>query len=128
VWSSLLGCAVGFALFIGPHVLGGMGAGDVKLAAAVGAIMGYPFVVWATANACLLGLVVVLVVLARRGALRAMARRLVGHLRAALLPGLEPPVPGEERFPALPFGAFLALGAVLNLYTEARYAALDLAW
>lgn len=37
---SLLGFAVGLGLFLGPHLLGCMGAGDVKLMAAVGAIVG----------------------------------------------------------------------------------------
>lgn len=38
--SSLLGCAVGLGLLLLPYVIGGMGAGDVKLFAGVGAWMG----------------------------------------------------------------------------------------
>ena len=37
---SLKGLGVGFCLLLLPHLLGGIGAGDVKLMAAVGAVMG----------------------------------------------------------------------------------------
>jgi len=44
LWSSLLGFIVGFLIFFLPFILGGMGAGDVKLMAAIGAVMGARFV------------------------------------------------------------------------------------
>ena len=37
---SLAGVAIGIALFILPYLMGGMGAGDVKLLGAVGAVLG----------------------------------------------------------------------------------------
>ncbi len=40
---SLLGLVFGFGILIGFYVMGGMGAGDVKLMAAVGAWLGMPF-------------------------------------------------------------------------------------
>ena len=40
LWTSLLGFIVGFLIFLLPFILGGMGAGDVKLMAAIGAVMG----------------------------------------------------------------------------------------
>lgn len=45
LWSSLLGFIVGFLIFLLPFIFGGMGAGDVKLMAAIGAVMGAKFVV-----------------------------------------------------------------------------------
>lgn len=42
---SLLGFAVGFGILLVPYLLGGFGAGDVKLLALIGAIKGWPFVV-----------------------------------------------------------------------------------
>ena len=124
--SSLLGAGVGFALFLLPHLAGGLGAGDVKLAAAVGALMGFPFVVWAAVNACLVGLVVSLAVVLLRGELHATFSRIAGSLRALLVPGVDSQAFMGEGSRVLPFGVFLAAGAVLNLYTGARYAALDL--
>src|SRR6185295_17646662 len=40
VLASLAGCALGFTLMFVLHVFGAMGAGDVKLFAAIGAVMG----------------------------------------------------------------------------------------
>ena len=40
LWAGLLGMLVGAGLFIIPFAMGGMGAGDVKMLAAVGAIAG----------------------------------------------------------------------------------------
>lgn len=37
---SLRGLAVGFVIFLVPYLMGGMGAGDVKLMSAVGAVLG----------------------------------------------------------------------------------------
>jgi prepilin peptidase CpaA len=45
VWASLLGFVVGLALMMPGHLLGATGAGDVKLMAAVGAIVGPAMVV-----------------------------------------------------------------------------------
>ena len=44
---SLLGTAVGLGLLLMPYIIGGMGAGDVKLFAGVGAWMGFQFTLWA---------------------------------------------------------------------------------
>src|SRR4051812_35537659 len=40
VFTSLAGCALGFVLMFVLHVFGAMGAGDVKLFAAIGAVTG----------------------------------------------------------------------------------------
>jgi prepilin peptidase CpaA len=39
-WGAAGGCALGLALMLPGHVLGGTGAGDVKLVAALGAVLG----------------------------------------------------------------------------------------
>lgn len=92
-WSSLLGVLVGGgALYligvVGELVLKkeSMGGGDVKLAAALGAFMGWKMVLAALFLAFFLGAVVGVVVLARRA---------------------------KNWDSSLPFGPFIALGAVL---------------
>jgi prepilin peptidase CpaA len=71
---SLAGFAAGFALVLIPFILGGMGGGDVKLLAAIGAWVG----AWAVLNvfliAGLFGLVVVLGQATYQGRLRVLAR------------------------------------------------------
>jgi len=40
LWTALFGLLVGFMLLLVPYLLGGMGAGDVKALAALGALLG----------------------------------------------------------------------------------------
>ncbi|MFK4998209.1 prepilin peptidase [Bacillus sp. N9] len=49
------GFLVGFALLLIPYLLGGMGAGDVKLMAAIGALMGTTFVLYSFVYIALIG-------------------------------------------------------------------------
>ena len=44
LWFSILGMLVGLAIFFIPFAMGGMGGGDVKLMAAIGALQGWQFV------------------------------------------------------------------------------------
>lgn len=53
---SAIGLGVGFVVFLIPFALGGMGGGDVKLMAAVGALIGWPLVVWAVLLSCVTAL------------------------------------------------------------------------
>ena len=71
VWASMLGFVVGLALMMPGHVLGATGAGDVKLMAAVGAIVGPALVVTAFLFTAVAGGVLAVVVAARRRRLSA---------------------------------------------------------
>lgn len=61
LWSSLLGFAVGFLIFLLPFIFGGMGAGDVKLMAAIGAVMGARFVFMTFVYTAIVGGIIALV-------------------------------------------------------------------
>ena len=52
---ALAGAALGFALLVGPYAIGGMGAGDVKALMALGAWLGAPATLGATAWALICG-------------------------------------------------------------------------
>jgi prepilin peptidase CpaA len=67
---ALAGCAAGLALFLPMFALGGMGAGDVKLLAAVGACVGPMAVVWVALFTSIAGGVMALVVASYSGYLR----------------------------------------------------------
>lgn len=69
VWASMLGFAVGLALMLPGHALGATGAGDVKLMAAAGAIVGPGLVVTAFLFTAVAGGVLASIVAARRGRL-----------------------------------------------------------
>ena len=57
---SLLGTAVGLGLLLPAYAIGGMGAGDVKLLAGVGAWMGAGMTLWAFAVSAIVGGVIAL--------------------------------------------------------------------
>ena len=62
------GFLVGFALLLIPYLLGGMGAGDVKLMAAIGALMGTSFVLYSFVYIALIGgLISLVLIMKNRG-------------------------------------------------------------
>jgi len=72
-WSALAGGAIGFAFFLGAALVGqalfgsgAMGGGDVKLAAFVGLVTGFPLVIEALVLTILIGATVSLVLLITR--------------------------------------------------------------
>ncbi|MFF2446227.1 prepilin peptidase [Neobacillus sp. NPDC058068] len=65
---ALLGTAVGLGILLIPYLLGGMGAGDVKLLAVIGGIKGIGFVLMASIYMALAGgIIAIFVLLFRKG-------------------------------------------------------------
>jgi prepilin peptidase CpaA len=60
------GFLVGFGLLLIPYLLGGMGAGDVKLMAAIGALMGTNFVLYSFVYTALIGGAIALVLIVKQ--------------------------------------------------------------
>jgi prepilin peptidase CpaA len=73
---SLKGLGLGFCLLLLPHLLGGIGAGDVKLMAAVGAVLGVEQTLLAFLIIAIIGGLTSLVMLASRRQLRATMRQM----------------------------------------------------
>ena len=84
---SLAGCVLGAVLMLPGHVLGGTGAGDVKLLAASGALLGPAPTFHAFVATVIAGGVLALAVATRRGRLR---RTLDATRRLALADGRSP--------------------------------------
>jgi prepilin peptidase CpaA len=62
------GFLIGFSLLLFPYLLGGMGAGDVKLMAAIGALMGTSFVLYSFVYIALIGgLISALLIIKKNG-------------------------------------------------------------
>jgi prepilin peptidase CpaA len=108
---SAIGLALGFALMLPGHIFGGTGAGDVKLMAAIGAIVGPATVVTAFFFTAIAGGVLALAVAAQR---RRLSTTLAGtgKLIAAPIRGadtLAEPI-AARRFA---YGPAIAIGSVL---------------
>jgi prepilin peptidase CpaA len=111
VTAACAGCLLGAVLMLPGHVLGATGAGDVKLLAAAGALLGPALTFRAFVGTVIAGGVIALVVAVHRGRLRrtlnATRRLAVGNAAAD---EIEDPKAGN-RFayaPAIAIGATLA--------------------
>ena len=82
---SLLGMFAGLAIFFLPFVMGGMGAGDVKLMGAIGALMGWEFSVMTALYSAIVGGVMVLIHLLYTGKLRETLKKMLYSLINLLL-------------------------------------------
>ncbi len=112
---SLEGIAVaGLALL--PYALGGLGAGDVKLLGAVGALMGPVFLLWTLLGTMLAGGLLALAWAARRGVLRETAvNALLGlHLLRARA-GVSA-LASASQAGKMPLAPAVALGAVFAVF------------
>ena len=115
--NSLGGCALGFFLMFLLHIFGAMGAGDVKLFAAISAIAGanlvLPMFIVVTITGGLLGMVSML----RTGQVRTTMTR-VAHIVVGLLPGQRVPrfaVP-TDRSLTIPYGVAITFGSLISLF------------
>jgi prepilin peptidase CpaA len=124
LWSGFLGLTLGFGLLIGPYLLRGMGAGDVKALAALGAWLGpeHTFFLFIYMGIC--GGVLILLVLAWRGVLWSQMRQgwiyLLGLVRRHRPPGTETP---EHHLPKqkIPYALALALGMAVLYWHGLKY-------
>jgi len=116
VLASVGGCALAFGLMLMLHVLGAMGAGDVKLFASIGAVVGANLVVPTFLVVALTGGVLALVTMVRAGSVR---QTLLGVLQifCGLLPGWQMPrfaVPADRRH-TIPYGVAITFGSLISL-------------
>jgi prepilin peptidase CpaA len=115
--SSLLGLAAGFALMLPGHIFGGTGAGDVKLFAAAGTLLGTGRIVPAFLFVAIAGGALAVLVAIRRGRLTrtvTMVARLIGR-PADAKEAIEAPVE-HNRFS---FGPAIAIGCLIAALTGA---------
>ena len=117
LFASLSGMVIAFGLMFSLHVLGTMGAGDVKLFAAIGAVLGSSLVLQTFLIVAVTGgiLAIFKMVYMRRGA--ATMLRVVQFF-VGLLPGQSIPrlnVPADPNY-TLPYAVPICLGSVLSFF------------
>jgi prepilin peptidase CpaA len=117
-WSAA-GWLVGCLLFLPWFLLRGMGGGDVKLLAALGAWLGPGLVVWVALYGAVAGGVLAVAVALYRGYLRAMVRNVWNLLMFWRLAGIQPHPEltlASAASPRLPYAFPIMAGAVAALW------------
>jgi prepilin peptidase CpaA len=114
--ASLGGCGLAFALMFVLHVFGAMGAGDVKLFAAIGSVVGGQLVLPTFFVVVLVGGLLGIVTMLRAGSVRTTLHNTL-MLLVGLLPGWRMPrlaVPADRR-KTIPYGVAITFGSLLSL-------------
>jgi len=114
VLNSIGGCVFAFVLMFMLHVFGAMGAGDVKLFAAIGSLLGAHLVLPTFLVVVFTGGLLAVVVVVRCGVLRTTLHRVL-QILVGLLPGWQMPkfsVPADRRL-TIPYGAAITIGAII---------------
>jgi len=112
--NSLTGCVFAFILMFILHVFGAMGAGDVKLFAAIGSVIGAQLVLPTFVVVVLTGGVLALVSVVRSGVFKSTMQRVL-QILVGLLPGWPMPkfsVPADHRL-TIPYGVAITIGAII---------------
>jgi prepilin peptidase CpaA len=112
---SLAGCVLAFILMFMLHVFGAMGAGDVKLFAAVGSLMGANLVLPTFVVVVLTGGLLAFISVLRSGLLKTTMYRVM-QILIGLLPGWPMPkfaVPTDRRH-TIPYGVAITIGAIIS--------------
>ncbi|AKU91527.1 A24 family peptidase [Vulgatibacter incomptus] len=113
--SGLVGAAVGLAAFLLPAWTGGMGMGDVKLAGAVGAILGWERILGALLLTAIAGGLLAFAVVIQAGTLGETIRNVWFLLLRALRIRRGGAELGE-RTAWLPYGVAIVAGTVASLF------------
>lgn len=113
VREGLIGVGVGFLLLSPLFFSGGVGAGDIKLLAGIGAIKGPLFVFWSTVYGLLLSGLIILVIWIYKKTFIKSLKRTARFIFTLLSPGLKPEYIKKEESERIPLGAALSLGAFI---------------
>ncbi len=114
--ASLKGGALAFVLMLFLHIFSAMGAGDVKLFGAIGAVIGVSLVFQTFLVVLVTGGVLAVIVSARNGRLRETFNR-VKLIFLNLLSGWQPPrFPSPpDRSATIPYGVAITFGTLISL-------------
>lgn len=115
IFFSLKGLLVGLGIFFLPFLLGGIGAGDVKLLGAIGAIKGPLFAVWTGLGTGVAGGLIALIIIIRKGQLVASLKRIGFSLFLFCGGGRENSFQGLDKGElsgAFPYGMAITVGVL----------------
>lgn len=110
VAAAIMGCLLGLALMLPGHMLGATGAGDVKLLAAAGTLLGPIGTLWAFVFTTIAGGAIALMVAAYRGRLGLTFHRSIDLVRTAGANTTE--VEGSNAGNRFAYAPAIAVGAI----------------
>ena len=116
VASSVGGCVLAFVLMFMLHIFGAMGAGDVKLFAAIGAVTGSQMVIPTFVVVILTGGLLAVVSMVRSGMVRTTMHRVL-QILVGILPGWQMPkfaVPTDRKH-TIPYGVAITMGSIISI-------------
>jgi prepilin peptidase CpaA len=114
--ASLAGCFIAFGLMLVLHLVGALGAGDVKLFASIGSVIGAHLVLPTFAVILMTGGVLAVLTALRAGTMRETAQR-VSLIFGSLLVNFSVPrfyVP-EDQKQTVPYGVAITFGSLISL-------------
>ena len=114
---SLLGLLAGLVFFGLVRKISGMGAGDVKLMAALGALKGLPFLVYGTFYILCAATLTGLILVAWQGRMIPVLKWVAQTLASTVTPGMPRQKPDHQLTP-MPFAPAIFIGAAFTIYLE----------
>lgn len=115
--ASVGGCLIAFGMMFALHLFGAMGAGDVKLFAAIGSVVGISLVVPTFVVVVLTGGVLAIVSTVRARAVVETAHRVL-QILIGFLPGWQVPrfaIPADRKM-TIPYGVAITFGSLISLF------------
>ncbi len=117
---SALGLVTGLVFFGFVRKISGMGAGDVKLMAALGAIKGLPFLLYGTFYILCAATVTGLILIAWQGRMVPVMKWVAQTLVSVVSPKYSRPNMDHEMTP-MPFAPAIFIGSAFSVYLEMVY-------
>jgi prepilin peptidase CpaA len=114
---AVAGISMGLVFLLPFFLLGGMGAGDVKMMAAIGAFIGYKSVMFATAYSLMIAAVYALVLVTIKGELMTSLQRYTVSIASRTYVPSSPDSVARKRFP---FALAIAGGTIVVLMMESQ--------
>jgi prepilin peptidase CpaA len=116
--NAVLGSVVGFLPLFIVFIIGGLGGGDVKLMAAIGALKGYPFIMYALFYSGLVGGLMAIITMIWRGVFFKSAGNILRTMVTSVVPGFKTvPLNPEDSYP-IHFGFAICLGTLWALVDQ----------
>ena len=115
--ASVGGCLIAFGMMFALHLFGAMGAGDVKLFAAIGSVVGYQLVLPTFVVVVLTGGVLAVISTVRARTVVTTMHRVL-QILVGFLPGWQVPrfaVPADRRL-TIPYGVAICFGSLISLF------------